>query len=212
MFAVRTMASADAADAVALQFMCFPPPFPAELLWTEEQLHSHMAIFPEGQWVARLSAPPGQAEGPLVGTASSLLISESAWLSHRTWDETVGGHHFTRHDPIGDTLFGADISVHPAWRLKGVGRALYRARYDLVKSMNLTRYGTACRLPGFSSWCAKNLHGTVEDYCLEVVDDKVKDPSLTPLLSFDLRFLGVIHGHMDDEESGNAAAILEWRP
>jgi hypothetical protein len=27
-----------------------------------------------------------------------------------------------------------------------------------------------------------------------------------------LRYRGIVEGHMDDDESGDAAAILEWTP
>ena len=32
------------------------------------------------------------------------------------------------------------------------------------------------------------------------------------LLRYGLTFLGVIHDYMEDEESANAAALLEWKP
>jgi ribosomal protein S18 acetylase RimI-like enzyme len=109
--------------AVALQRACFPEPFPAELLWRREHLESHLSLFAEGQFAALAE------DGSLIGTASSLVISEETWQAHRPWAKTTGGFAFTGHDPDGSTLYGADISVHPDHRGRGVARSLYAARF-----------------------------------------------------------------------------------
>jgi hypothetical protein len=45
-----------------------------------------------------------------------------------------------------------------------------------------------------------------------VVTRELTDRTLTPLLSYGLTFLGVIENYMEDVESGDAAALLEWLP
>lgn len=190
---------------VELQRACFPPPFSEELLWKEEHLHRHLQIFPEGQFLAL----HGQV---VVASASSTLISEKNWLAQRTWEETVGGPFLSTFDPNGTTLYGLDISVHPDFREKGVGRYLYKMRFDLLMSLKLVRYGTACRLPDYRSVHAENPQLTVESYAKSVDQGNRTDRTMTPLLSYGLRFLGVTHGFMEDYESDNAAALLEWRP
>lgn len=201
---VRLLGVEDVPGAVALQRACFPAPFPEEFLWRTEHLFRHISVFPQGQFVAKEGAE-------VVGSASSCLISEMNWLSHRSWSETVGGPLIENHDPTGSTLYGLDVSVHPAWRSKGVGRALYMARFDLVRKQSLTRYGTACRLPGYLAWSATAEEPSVEKYALEVVEGRIVDRTLTPLLRYGLRFVDVIHDYMEDEESANAAALLHWK-
>lgn len=198
---VRTLNPSDIDDAVALQAACFPPPFPPELLWTGDHLSRHIEVFPEGQLVAL-------REGRVVGSATNLIISECNFQGHRNWEDTVGGHYLNSHDPAGSTLFGVDISVHPDFRRHGVGRALYAARFDLVRHLGLTRYATACRMPNFA---ASGLD-SVEQFAHEVVGGTRSDRTLTPLLRMGLTFVGVVHNHMEDEESGNAAALLVWEP
>lgn len=205
MATVRQAEIGDIPGIVALQADCFPAPFPPELLWTPAQLERHLAVFPEGQFVAL-------ADGQVVGSASSLIVSEDVWQAHGTWEETTGGFFFEGHDPEGSTLYGADISVHPRYRGQGIAKALYGARFDLVKRLGLVRFGTACRIPDYLAWSRENDTASQEQYCEDVNAGLATDRTLTPLLRMGLSLVGVVHGHMEDEESGDAAAILEWTP
>jgi GNAT superfamily N-acetyltransferase len=200
-FAVRPMVPADTAGAVALQRVCFPPPFPEKHLWTEAHLLAHLARFAEGQFVA-------VADAQVVGSASAAIVKEEAWDARRSWDETLGGWELSAHDPEGTTLYGADISVHPAYRQRGVGRALYAVRFDLVRRLGLRRFGTACRIPGFA---ASGLASPAL-YVEAVAAGERADRTLTPLLRYGLRVVACIEGFMHDAESGDAAALLEWTP
>lgn len=195
------MEPGDVPGAVALQRACFPLPFPEELLWSSAHLERHHAVYPEGQFVAL-------ADGQVIGSASSLRISEAIWHAHLTWDETLGGAFFENYDPVGTTLYGADISVHPNYRGKGVARALYEARFGLVRASGMVRYGTACRIPDF----AGSGQTDVDDYIAAVVRGESKDRTLSPLLRMGLRAIGSIRDYMQDQESGNSAALLEWTP
>jgi GNAT superfamily N-acetyltransferase len=190
----------DAEAAAALQSLAFPPPFPKDLLWQPEHLRRHIQIFPEGQFVA-------EADSQIVGSCSNTLISEDRWQAHESWTETVGGPLLDHFDPNGSTLYGLDITVHPDFRRMGIGRDFYSARFDLASS--LTRYGTACRLPDFRSYQRQHPETTPRTYAQKVTHEEITDRTLTPLLRYGLTFLGVIEDYMEDEESGNAAALLE---
>ncbi len=189
---------------VALQRACFPPPFPTDLLWKPEHLESHLALFPEGQFVCVDS-------DQVMGSASSLRISRATWQMHKPWEDTTGGLDLSGHDPEGEVLFGADISVHPSHQGKGIGRALYQARFDLVRRLGLALYGTVCRIPDYAFWEQK-AKLSPDEYTRMVADGQIPDRTMTPLLKMGLAFERVILDHMEDEESGNAAAVLVWRP
>lgn len=190
---------------VGLQRLCFPVPFPADQLWTVDHLTEHIKLFPQGQFVALR----GDA---VIGSASSLVISEDSWSSHSSWEETCGGFEFRNHTSSGSTLYGADISIHPDWRGRGIGRCLYQARFELVKDMNLSRFGTTCRIPGYRDWSRGKEAESVDNYCVQVAAGLLTDRTMTPLLRFGLEIAGVSYDHMKDPESGDAAAILEWKP
>jgi hypothetical protein len=62
--------------------------------------------FPDGQILA-------EVDDRVVGYATSLIVQlseESFWYAY---SEITGVGTFTTHNPSGDTLYGADIAVHP---------------------------------------------------------------------------------------------------
>lgn len=197
---IRSMQASDLPGVVRLQRDCFPPPFPEDHLWNEDHLRNHLQLFPEGQFVAT-------HEGSVIGSSSSARVSEDVWNRRLSWEETLGGFYLQGHDPSGTTLYGADISVHPGFRGAGVGRSLYHARFSLVRALGMKRYGTACRLPGCR---ASGL--LPHDYVAAVCLGKAQDRTLTPLLRYGLTVLAILEDYMHDEESNNAAALLEWKP
>lgn len=193
----------DIPGVVALQKACFPDPFPEELLWNADHLGRHLELFPAGQFVV-------EVEGVVAASASATRISEMRFQAHEGWDTTVGGPFLKTFDPEGSTLYGLDISVHPDFRRFGLGRRLYSARFELVRVGEFpayVRYATGCRLPDFA---ASGLE--LEPYLDEVSRGERIDRTLTPLLRFGLTLVGGMREYMEDEESRNCAALLEWKP
>lgn len=153
-------------------------------------------------------------DGHVVASSTSVLISEERYQAHLPWEETVGGHFLEGHDPAGTTLYGVDISVHPDHRGKGLARQVYEARFAYVRENRLARFATACRLPGLAGWlhgrrASKNL---LEQYLGLVNSGELSDRTLTPLLKLSTTLVGGAMDYMDDEESCNCAALLEWSP
>jgi ribosomal protein S18 acetylase RimI-like enzyme len=202
---IRPMAMEDIARVVELQKLAFPPPFSEDLHWDPEHLVRHIELFPTGQFVA-------EDMGKIVGSCSNSIVSELQWQKHGGWGETVGGPNLRTFDRNGTTLYGLDITVHPDYRRQGIGRSFYRSRYSLVKSLGLARFGTGCRLPDFRNYATTRPGIRVEDYVERVVRGEATDRTLTPLLRMDLECIGVVRDYMPDEESANAAALLEWKP
>jgi GNAT superfamily N-acetyltransferase len=201
-FQIRLAQIEDIAGVVALQQKAFPPPFDPELHWDPEHIEAHIRVFPLGQWVAV------SHDGTVIGSCSNTLISEERWNLHAPWYRTVGGPSLEGIELNGNTLYGLDISVDPDFRRQGVGRSFYEARFEYVRNNQLTRYGTACRIPGFVE-CEET---SAENYVQNVVTAEMTDRTLTPLLRYGLTCLGVIENYMPDPESLNHAALLEWKP
>lgn len=192
------------AGAVALQRLCFPPPFPESYLWGEEDLEQHLARFPEGQFIAL-------AGDLVVGSSSNNRIPLARWDQRLNWYETNGGPWFEGYDENGDALYGADISVHPEFRRMGIGRELYASRFELVQTLGLKAYITGCRVPGLKQ-AIQEEGTTLEQYVREVSLGTRNDRVITPLLKMGLTLVGWHDDYMMDEESCNSGALLEWRP
>jgi len=204
-FVIRPMTPADVSAAVDLQKLAFPPPFNQDYHCDPEHLLLHIELFPEGQFVA-------EARGRILGSCSNTIISEEDWNLHASWYRTVGGPDLQTFNREGTTLYGLDITVHPEVRRQGIGRGFYEARYAFIRSSGLKRYGTGCRIPDYRAYEASHPGITVEEYASEVVEGRTMDRTLTPLLRYGLRFLGVIRDYMPDYESNDAGALLEWMP
>jgi len=199
------MTPGDVPDAANLRAMAFPPPFSSDLHWDPEHLLHHIKVFANGQFVAEMN-------GGIVGSCSNAIIPDEKWSLHANWGKTVGGPYIRNHTNTGTTLYGLDITVNPDVRRMGIGRAFYEARYDLVRQLGLKRYGTGCRLPDYRAYTLTHLPISISLYAEKVVAGETFDRTLTPLLRYGLKFLGVIEDYMEDVESGNAAALLEWTP
>lgn len=200
-YTIRPMTANDVAGVVALQRQCFPEPFPADQLWQSVHIERHLEIFAEGQFVAVVG-------DMVVGSCTNMRTSRAIWDSHLPWESVVGDLFLSGHAPEGEVLYGIDVSVAPAFRRQGIAREFYQARFNFVRSASMDQYGTVCRLPGLQ---ASGLV-SARAYAESVVARERIDPTLTPLLHLGLRFVGVIEGYMSDPESGDAGAILEWRP
>lgn len=100
---------------IDIQRECFPPPFPAELWWKEEQLENHVRLFPEGALCAEIG-------GRLVGSMTALIVSFEPGRLRHTWAEMTDNGYIGNHDPRGNTLYIVDISVRPDSRGLGIGK------------------------------------------------------------------------------------------
>lgn len=185
-----------------IQRECFPPPYPEAQLWSREQIASHIERFPDGALCA-------EVDGELVGSCTSLIIQFDPAHPDHTWSEITADGYITTHNPAGDSLYGVDMAVRPAWRGRGIARAMYAARYDLVRRLGLKRFLAAGRMPGYSRYADR---WTQEEYAEAVVSGQVTDLVITPQLKAGLKPVHVIRGYLPDAESGNAALLLEWRP
>lgn len=157
-----------------------------------------LRAFPTGQYVA-------VANGEVIGYTTSLIVQlddESPWYSYA---EITGNGSFSTHNPAGDTLYGADIAVHPDWQGKGVSEKLYRARKALLKRHNLKQMVAGGRIPGYAA-CRGRM--TAQQYVDRVIAGELRDPALNAHLKAGYQVTGVHYGYLNDQESMGYATHL----
>lgn len=198
---VRSYTVEDYDQLLRIQRECFPPPFPQELLWRREQIASHVAHFPEGA----LCAVDGDE---LVGSATCTVLRFDPAHPGHTWAEAADDGWIRTCDRGGDTLYGIDVAVRPAWRGRGVARALYDARFTLVRRLGLKRFLAGSRISGYH----RHPELTPEQYAAEVTAGRLTDPVITPQLKAGLKPVAVVHGYLPDDEARDNALLMEWTP
>lgn len=198
---VRPYTLEDLPGLLRIQAECFPPPFPPELWWRKEQIAAHVDRFAPGALCV-------DQDGDLLASATALIIPFDPDHPQHTWAEVADGGFLGTHRPEGDTLYGIDMAVRPAYRGRGVARLLYQARFALVRRLGLRRFLAGSRLAGWH----RHPHLSHEAYAAEVVAGRLTDPVITPQLRAGLHPLALVHGYIEDVESGHAALLMEWTP
>lgn len=199
---LRHATESDIPALMALNRLCFSDMAEENVVWRKSQLLNHFRVFPEGQIVA-------EHAGNVVGAVASLIVNLgiNSYRPH-TYAGITDGGYFHNHDPSGDSLYGADVYVHPDMRGLQIGHQLYEARRALCKKLNLRRIVAGGRIHGFS----KATPGvTAEQYIKKVENRELFDP----VLSFQLRegfvVRGVLSSYISDPSSRNFATFIEWK-
>jgi len=195
---VRRARPEDVAALWACQRAAYPQ-FPESGLCDQRLLGLQIEAFPEGQLVAELG-------DDIVGYATALIVQiddESPWYSY---NEITGSGTFSTHDPSGDTLYGADIAVHPDHRGKGVAGALYEGRKHVLQQFNLRRMVAGGRIPGYAAHAGRL---TAEAYVAKVVAGEMSDQALNAHLKAGYHVHSIHMGYLRDEQSLDYATFLE---
>lgn len=194
---VRRMTPADIPAVAQMQRKVYPE----ALAWDASELAHHLEVFPEGQFVAVDSA------GQLVGSASSLIIDWDDYAESAHWSAITAQGTFDTHNPLGKTLYGADLCVDPGARRLHVGSLFYEARKKLIRERGLKRLLTGGRIPGYAQFSQEM---TPQEYVADVVAGKRKDPTLSFQLANGLVVLDVVPEYLEDTDSRGFATLLEW--
>lgn len=196
---ITTLQPAYFAQLEELQRTCYPTLGDHELMRVEH-FASQYRIFAEGQIVALDG-------GRVVGQGSGFFIDfDFANPDHR-FKEICDGFYFTRHNPKGAYYYGADISVHPAYRGQGLGKRIYAARQAIVCRYNRRGIVAGGLIPGYAAY-KRTL--SVQEYVDRVVAGDLQDPTLSFQLRNGFRVRGLIENYIEDSASDNWSTLIEW--
>ena len=65
------------------------------------------------------------------------------------WEKVIGDLTLANHDDSGCWLYGVEKAVHPDVQGTGIGSALYKAQFDLVKRLGLCGIYAGGMLKGY---------------------------------------------------------------
>lgn len=198
-YCVMTINPQHFAQLEELQRICYPTLGAQELMLVEHFAAQHR-IFAEGQIVVL----DGER---VIGQGSGFFIDFDFDHPDHTFSEICAGFYFTNHDANGAYYYGADISVHPDYRGRGIGRRIYAARRAVVKRYNRRGIVAGGLIPGY----AKHKDSmSVEQYVQGVVAGELRDPTLTFQLHNGFRLRGLLQNYLEDSASDNWSTLIEW--
>ena len=127
-----------------LQRIAYPTLGEQELMRVEH-FASQYAVFAEGQIVV--------LDGDRVIGQGSGFFTDFDFEDHaHTFAEICDNFYFRTHDPDGAYYYGADISVHPDYRGRGIGKMIYKARKNVVRRYNRRGIVAGGVLPGYARY------------------------------------------------------------
>jgi GNAT superfamily N-acetyltransferase len=183
----------------AIELASFPLASPEDLL-TADDIRAYAEVFPKGYFVAMLDGRP-------VGQGAGIYLDFDFENPQHTLSGITGEHQCGHHDPEGHWYYGTDISVHPEFRGRGVGRHLYEARKDLVVRDGKRGIIAGGSIPGFFEHKAEM---SAAHYVDRVIAGDIFDPTLSFQISNGFRVLGMLENYMEDEADNGWATLIVW--
>ncbi|MDR7073786.1 GNAT family N-acetyltransferase [Fictibacillus barbaricus] len=198
---VRNYKTNDFKALIEIQKESFPPPFPSDLWWNEEQLKNHVALFQNGALCVEI-------DGVIAGSMTGLLISFDPAHPEHTWEEVTDSGYIRNHENSGNTLYVVDICVRPSYRKFNLGKLLMQSMYEVVIHLGVDRLIGGGRMPGYQRHAEKM---SPQEYVQSVMAGDLYDPVISFLLRSGRTPVAVVSNYIEDAESQNNALLMEWK-
>lgn len=171
----------------------------------QQDIRAHIERFPQGQFVAQLISGPNA--GNCAGMAVTMRSSRPPTAPVLPWMEAIGDMLLGAHDPDGDWLYGVEVAVHRFYQGHGIGTGLYRARFDLVKRLNLRGWYAVGMLMGYHGYAEEM---DVVEYGTRVIAGDIKDPTVTMQMNRGFRPVSVVTDYHSEPAAGDAGVLIVW--
>jgi ribosomal protein S18 acetylase RimI-like enzyme len=182
-----------------LELLCFPGAEPADLI-SEEDYRAYARIFPDGFFLC--------LDGDRVaGQAAGIFLDFDFDHPQHSIVEITGEHQCGNHDPGGDWYYATDIAVDPACRRRGIGKALYELRKNVVRRYNKKGIIAGGHIVDYAD---HKHHMSAEEYADKVAKRELYDSTLTFQLDNGFEVRGVLANYVEEEAIDNWAALIVW--
>ena len=183
-----------------LQRIVFPTLAPEER-FLAAHYRKHVELFPDGQ----LCVVDVRRGGRVVGMTSTIRMDFDFAHPDHTFADVIQGGWLTSHQPAGRWLYGADIGTHPAYRRRGIARALYAARHEVVRALGLAGQLTVGMPSGYG---ALKHAMTAERYYAELLDGTRDDPTISAQRRIGFELRGLVPGYINDPVCDRYGIVL----
>lgn len=188
-----------AAGLEELQRIVFPTLAPEER-FLAKHYEKHIELFPDGQFCVI-----EEATGRVVGMTSTIRMDFDFDHPDHTFADVIQGGWLTSHEPAGRWLYGADIGAHPEFRRRGIARALYAARHDVVQDLGLDGQLTVGMPSGYG---AVKHEMTAESYYAELLSGERDDPTISAQRKIGFELRGLVAGYINDPVCDRYGIVL----
>lgn len=192
--------AAEHADALEeLQNIVFPT-LAVEERFRAPHYRKHIELFPDGQFCVL-----EEASRRVVGMTSTIRMTFDFDHPAHTFADVIQGGWLTSHEPDGRWLYGADIGTHPQFRGRGIARALYAARHDVVHELHLEGQVTVGMPSGYGA--VKELM-TADAYYAELQSGERDDPTISAQRQIGFEMRGLLANYLDDPVCDRYGIVL----
>ena len=160
--------------------------------------------FAEGQLIA-VADIDGQEK--VVGVALSLRTSYDPTEKPLPWEKVIGDLTLANHDSQGCWLYGVEKAVHPDFQGMGIGSALYKAQFNLVKRLGLCGIYAGGMLKGYKQ---HKREMSVREYADKVMRGELFDPTVSVQMRKGFRPVGVIENYAWDAQAAHTGMLIVW--
>ena len=164
-----------------------------ECTFNASHFRQHLAIFPEGQFIAI-----DTAADKVVGLTASMRINFTPHEPILTsWWELIGHGWLTTHVPHGEWLYGVESAVHPDYQGKRIGKQLTNARLETMRRLNLRGMIAGSAIVSYHK-VADSV--PVEEYVADVIAGRRFDNNLSKQIKMGFKPMHIIPNYLDDED------------
>ena len=186
----------------------------------EDHFRSQLNIFPEGQLCFE------DDEGKIWGFVNLMKIRfDPRTPLARSWNEITADGYITSHDPQGNWLFGANLSVHPDGYFSRAAEALLVDAAKICGYQHLKGIVFGGRMPGYARWLrdqqsmGRILDGSDIEVARSYAELRIQgddgrtrrlDPQLELYENFGVNILGPTPNFIPDEKSLDFGVVMTW--
>ena len=160
--------------------------------------------FPEGQFVA-VTDVGGREK--VIGLAIVMRTDYLPSAPPRSWRDMIGDYSLENHAPSGRWLYGVEKAVHPDFQGVGIGSALYKAQFDLVRRLELDGMYAGGMLKGYQHYKREM---SVREYADKVMRGELFDPTVSVQMRKGFKPVRIIENYAWDAQASHTGMLIVW--